>query len=417
MSAVTLKLKVAVCELVTPPHNPTDWTYRPQPQRFQATYRHGLCLELFCAIIFKNLGNEPAPLNKNNFKVLSAILLSLAFFVLLFFGLGGAFLPLIISFGMAYLFFPVILIAEAKGIKRVWAVLGVFSTLSLAGLILLVILVPMLIKDAQNFIAELPQNSTLAIEKFEQLFVHFGFKIDLSREGIKDFLLEHTSSLSTDVLKTSSVFLAKIFSGFVKGVVWILNLLLIPIFFFHLISRYEKIWIYLIDLVPPKYRLRVTRYSTVMDTVLKGYVRGQIIVSLILALLYSIGFSILGLKFGFLIGLMTGVLSIIPFVGALIGCAAALVVSLANFSGLGQIFGIGVVFGIVQTLEGFWITPKLVGDKLGLSDLATILSLIIGGNLLGFAGLIVAIPLAAFLKIVFQDLKKYYQASNLFSAN
>jgi predicted PurR-regulated permease PerM len=125
----------------------------------------------------------------------------------------------------------------------------------------------------------------------------------------------------------------------------------------------------------------------------------------ILSLLYAIGLTLIGLKFGFLIGLLSGFLSIIPYAGFTIGFTVSLLIGAANYEQLSSLFGVVAVFSVVQSLEGTLITPKLVGNKVGLSSLTTMLALIIGGNLLGIIGMLIAIPIAAILKNITLELK------------
>lgn len=323
-------------------------------------------------------------------------------------GLGNALMPLLISFGLAYLSFPLIKGVEKRGIRRHYAVIGVFTFVGVVIAIALALVVPGLVEDSKLFFRELPSTSAVAIDKLEHLSSQFGYELDISKEGLKDFLTDHASAISGDFLKSSSLFLKGIFSNFIGGILMILNLLLIPLFFFHLVNKYEVISKEAKDLLPIPWRSKINQYVQLSNTVLSGYVRGQMLVSLILASLYGIGFSIIGLRFGFLIGIATGLTSIIPFVGSILGFIAAMTLALANFTGFEIVIGVVVIFAIVQGLEGLVITPKLVGDKVGLGVLPTMLALIIGGNLLGFAGMIVAIPAAAILKSIIGDLRTEY---------
>ena len=334
--------------------------------------------------------------------------------IILLFGLGNALLPLLVAFGLAYLSFPLIRRVEKQRVQRSYAVAGVFTLIAAILSLVLVLVVPNLIEDGRLFLHELPQTSAVAAGKVENLASRFGYTLDMSRQGLKEFLVDHASAISGDFLKSSSNLLKGIFSNLIQGILFILNLFLIPLFFFHLVNRYEVIFKKAKDLVPIPWRPKVREYVQLANTVLSGYVRGQMLVALILATLYGIGFSVIGLRFGLLIGICTGLLSIIPFVGSILGFIAAIAVALANFTGLGTVVSVAIVFAIVQGLEGLVITPKLVGDKVGLGVLSTMLALIIGGNLFGFVGMIVAIPIAAILKSILRDLKQEYQGLNLY---
>ncbi len=349
---------------------------------------------------------------KMNSKIL--VLFAFGLISILIYGLGGALVPLLIAFGLAYLLFPFILRLEKKGIRRHVAVVAIFLAFSVVLAILTMLFVPWLIAEVKSFLQELPQSSSVALEKIEEVSLRLGYPIDLSTNGIKHLITENATDVSAQVFKTVPNYLKGIFSNFFGILLFLVNLALIPLFFFHVINDYEKISKEIRSLIPPVYKPRLQRYLELTNTVLSGYIRGQLMVVSILAVLYSVGFTIAGLRFGLLIGMMTGILSIIPFVGSLLGAVAALTIALANFTGIGMLISIAVVFAIVQGLEGTVITPKLVGNKVGLGVLATMLSLMVGGNLFGLVGMILAIPAAAILKAIFIDLKKQYQGSDFY---
>lgn len=352
---------------------------------------------------------------KQTSKTFLFLLISGVLTTTLIIGLGSALLPLLISFCLAYLSFPLIIRIEKFGIQRSYSVGGVFTIIIAFLTLILALIVPNLIKDGTLFLKEFPQTSTAAIEKVEILANKLGYKLNFSNQGLKDFILNHSSEISGDLLKSGSIFLKSFFSNFIGGILFILNLFLIPLFYFHLMNKYETILKEAKSLVPISWRPKMKEYVHLSNTVLNGYIRGQILVSLILASLYGFGFLIIGLRFGLLIGIFTGLLSIIPFVGSILGFSVAMAMALANFTGIETVISVGIVFIIIQGLESLLITPKLVGDKVGLGVLSTMLSLIIGGNLFGFIGMIVAIPIAAILKTIFKDLKKEYQKLNIYN--
>jgi len=182
------------------------------------------------------------------------------------------------------------------------------------------------------------------------------------------------------------------------------------------IHDYEKISKEVKSFVPKSIQPKISHYIALSNTVLSGYIRGQLMVAFALAILYAVGLSAVGLKFGALIGIASGLISIIPYAGFTLGFLTAIIMALSNYSGMDQIFGIVAVFVIVQALEGIIITPKLVGDKVGLSAFATMLVLIIGGNLFGLMGMLIAIPLAAIIKSLIGELKAEYQQLNFYKS-
>jgi len=345
-------------------------------------------------------------------KVIKPVLITLSIITILSIalcGLGDALIPLAISFALAYLSFPLILKAEKKNIQRHYAVITVFGISSILFITLGLLIIPGLVSETKDFVQELPINIHKAIVKVESIAIQNGYDFNINKESIKLFLTGQKENLSIDIIKKISVGFKGLFTNTIRTFLTFLNLFLIPLFFFYIIDEFETISKEIKSFIPKTLRPKINKYLTLSNTVLSGYIRGQLMVALILAVLYATGLSLIGLRFGPVIGLITGLISIIPYAGFTLGFTASLMVALANFTDYSLIGGIVVVFIIIQLIEGFIITPKLVGDKVGLSAFATMLALIIGGNLLGLSGMLLAIPLAAILKAILKELKCEFQ--------
>lgn len=329
-------------------------------------------------------------------------------------GLQNAIAPLFISFFLVYLSFPLIQKLETLKIQRIIATFFVFATFFILGSIILRLTIPVLLEDFQSFLKSFPKTLTTSLSQLETMLLNLGFDISLEKEDLTEYILSGTQNLSTETIKSVSAVFKKAFSGVSGFVVYLLNIFLIPVFYIFVMNQYETITKEIKSYIPKPYRKSASDFSKQASTIFSAYFRGQLTVALILAVLYSIGLWMIGLEFAFLIGFFTGLLSIVPYVGFTLGFVAALLISFANFSGFGQIFSVISVFTVVQLLESFLITPKIVGDRLGLSSLTTMLVLIIGGNLGGFIGILLSIPVAAITKILLQGLKKSYFKSSLY---
>ncbi len=340
----------------------------------------------------------------------------LAFGGTVIWGLGDALVPLMISFGMAYLVFPLIKKLERKGVGRNYAVLAVFSLFIITLVISLILVIPRLLSEANELAQEFPQTASRAIGEIEAVSAKLGYDLDLSTEGIRAYVDEHASEISGSLVKSFADSLKGAFSGIANWLLSILNLFLIPLFFFYVINDFEKISSSVTSFIPPSLQPRLSRHLKLSNQVLSGYIRGQLMVALLLGGLYAIGLTVIGLKFGFVVGLVSGLISIIPYAGFTLGFLAAILIGLANYSGIELFLGIAAVYTVVQILESTVITPKLVGDKVGLSSLATILALIVGGNLLGITGMLLAIPVAAIARTILIDLKKEYVQLDIFKS-
>ncbi len=181
-----------------------------------------------------------------------------------------------------------------------------------------------------------------------------------------------------------------------------------------MIQHFEHIQRTLLNLVPQNYQESCRYYLRRFNTVLSAFIRGQLIDCLVLAVIYSFGLWISGVKFGFLIGLLAGFLTIIPYVGAWVGAIGAILLSLVYQAEFAQYLGIAITFAIAQSVEGFIIQPLVIGNKVGLAPLTTILLVIAGGNIGGFVGLLIAIPLGGMAQIVILDLLTYYRKSRVY---
>jgi predicted PurR-regulated permease PerM len=326
----------------------------------------------------------------------------------------AALISLLISFGLAYLLFPLIKKLEAKGVRRHHAVIGIFGLFLVVFVIALILIIPGLVADAKAFVQELPESTSRALVRIEGLAAKFGYELDLSTESIRTYIVENGKELSGGILKGFTAGIAVAFTGVTKWLISILSFFLIPLFFFYVINDYEKISAEIKSFIPQSFRPKMRHYFDLSNRVLSGYIRGQLMVALVLAGLYAIGLASVGLRFGILIGLVTGLLSIIPYAGFTIGFLTAMLVGLANHAEAGVLIGVVAVFAVVQALEGTVITPRLVGNKVGLSPLATMLALIVGGNIAGLGGMLIAIPTAAIAKSVLAELKQEYQKLEIY---
>jgi len=189
------------------------------------------------------------------------------------------------------------------------------------------------------------------------------------------------------------------------------TLVLVPIFTFYFLPKFPSILAGAQELIPRRYLAWVQQTGKEIDKVLAAWIRGQLMVIGILAVLYAVGLSIAGVKMAVLIGLLTGCLAFIPYVGVIVGVVLALGVSLLEYSGPGQIIGVVAVFAVVQALEGLVITPRVVGEKVGLGPVGVLLALMIGGQLFGFVGILLAVPAAASLVIVIKKAIGTYKES------
>jgi predicted PurR-regulated permease PerM len=199
------------------------------------------------------------------------------------------------------------------------------------------------------------------------------------------------------------------------------NAVLIPVALFYLLMDWERIMTLLHELIPPRLRGNVENFLTDVNAILGQYMRGQLLVMLILAGFYSLGLTLFGLDLALPIGIFTGLAMFVPYVGFGVGLVLALFAGLLQFTaakGLAPtLLMISVVYGGGQLLESFFLTPRLVGERIGLHPLAVIFALLAFGQLLGFVGVLIALPVSAVLLVAIQRLRQGYLASPLYNAH
>lgn len=203
----------------------------------------------------------------------------------------------------------------------------------------------------------------------------------------------------------------------------ILNLVMIPLFTFYFLRDFDRMTASMEQFVPTHHQSFYLRRIRLMDEVVGAWFRGQVTVALILAVLYSLGLGIvfgvtgIGAMTGVAIGILAGVLNVIPYFGFLIGFVLSLLMVLLDWGGLGPVIAVVAVFTVVQLMEGYYITPRVVGEKVGLSPVVVIIVLLLGGELFGLLGVLLAIPIAGIVRVLLPDFIQYYKKTPFYSGN
>jgi predicted PurR-regulated permease PerM len=191
--------------------------------------------------------------------------------------------------------------------------------------------------------------------------------------------------------------------------------LMVPLFAFYLLEAFDRIVERARDLIPPRHRPLIVQLAVDVDGVLSQFLRGQLTVMVMLAFLYAAGFTVVGVPLAIPIGLCAGLLSFIPYVGGGLGIGLALLMTALHWTGVGQLIAVVSVYFVIQLLESFVITPRVVGNRLGLSPIWVLFALLAGGELFGFVGIMIALPVSAVLKVfVFRGIERY-RMSELFA--
>ena len=323
---------------------------------------------------------------------LSVILIGLALSVLAIYSLKPILTPLALSFLLAYLGTPGVSWLTRTGLGRTPSALLILTVILLGLSMVLLLLVPIVRVQIGSITMHLPDLIQWFQQKIGGLFP--AYERQWSIESIRQLLSEYWRSavVATDRL------IGWLAIGGGAFFTLLITLLLTPLISFYLLRDWNKMLDNIKDLLPVAIRTTVCRLCSETDKIFSAFVRGQLTVMLSLATLYSIGLYLIGLELALVIGILTGLLSFIPYAGWLIGLTAALMALLFQF-GLDwtQMFYLVLLFSVVQFVESFFLTPKLIGDRLGLHPLAVIFSVVVGGQLFGFLGILLALPVASIL--------------------
>ncbi len=348
---------------------------------------------------------------------LIVILALIAFLLWLCYELRHVLIPLALAFIVAYIFHPVVDTLERRKVPRtvtIGALLGLIVA-AFAGALLIII--PQLVRQTGDMVQSLNQRFPAIEEKVQSLVLQF---MDSQMAGKItsniDTLLEALESHMPQLLQSVQTVLAGIVTRTVGVVGFIANFVLFAVVGVYLLRDFNKVLAKARGFIPPTYEEPVLRVARKIDTNLRSFFRGQIIVCTILSGIYSVGLGIVGAPFALLIGIVGGYGQIVPYMGTAIGIVLATVLTFVEFADFVHPLGAVFVFVIGQMLEGTVISPKIMGDRVGLHPVVIILSILVFGTLLGFLGILLAVPLAAVLKVLLGEAVTRYKQSTLFSA-
>jgi predicted PurR-regulated permease PerM len=338
-------------------------------------------------------------------------LIGLALFGIALYLLRGVLLPFVAGMAVAYLLDPVCDRLERWGCSRTLAtclVLGGFILVAAFGLMLLV---PLIQRQAVDLAMRLP-------DLIQSVVSRAGPILHFLQERYQIEGLAQLRSMMGGQIGGFLQWLANALGRVVTGGLALFNLLslifITPIVTFYLLRDWDRL-VARIDAWLPRQHAAVIRAQVrLIDRTLAGYARGQATVCVVLGVFYAVGLTLIGLDYGLSVGLLAGLLSFIPFVGAIVGFATAIGLAFAQFADWMPIVLVGAVFVIGQALEGNFLTPKLVGDRVGLHPVWVIFALLAGGALFGFVGVLLALPAAAVTGVLTRFALERYLGSSYY---
>lgn len=349
-------------------------------------------------------------------KILLSVALLLVFLAatVLYYS-SAVFLQLFIAFALAYILNPTVEFLERKGVKRLYGIMIVFCLTIVLCSALAAFLVVSIAGELSSMQLNLPAYAQHLYEITPaSIKGYLGVETSTKLALRLNELLQQARSAAPDLLKPLLAFLQSALTSTVSVLLALLGYLIIPVYLFYLLFDLPGLKTFILSYIPERFRPAYTRKVAEVDAVLSGFVRGQLSVCAILALLYSAGLYVIGIDLAIAIGMLAGATFIIPYVGTIIGICLSVAMALLKFNDiLHPLLCLGW-FGLVQLIEGAIITPKIVGNTVGLHPLVAIVALLIGGQLFGITGMLLAVPATAVLQVFLRSLGEYYRNSDFY---
>jgi predicted PurR-regulated permease PerM len=324
--------------------------------------------------------------------------------------------PIFLAFIIAYVLDPLVDRFEAWRVPRPAGIVivlgGVLGVLAL----LLALVLPGIAADVASVLQELPQQLTALWNRAVPWLEQWGIAVPHSTTEWVESLSTYAADVTRSVLAPAGNLLSSVMGGTISVLGSAAAALIVLVLAIYLLIDFDRITAGVGELIPWRWRATVTGYAREIDDILSQFVRGQVTVMAVLAVLYSIAYALLGVRLAVPIGITAGVLNFIPYLGSAFALAAGLLMSLLGGWQVWQLVGVVLAYAAIQTLEGFVLTPRIVGKTVGLSEIWVLVALFVGGEIFGFLGVLLALPAAAVAKIFVGHGVRYYRTTELFLA-
>jgi predicted PurR-regulated permease PerM len=351
--------------------------------------------------------------NKNLFLI-SLILFFVACFLLYFSRLVLA--PFLIAFALAYLLDPLVdRMSSSKRVSRTASVLflmmAFFALLVFAG----IFLVPILSIQTENLAENIPVYIGIVQDWLRPLLDMVRGLDPVKVEEILNEGLSRFGELPMKALQFSGKLLWGSISNLFNIILMVANLVIIPVVMFYLLRDFDSINEKLLALVPPRFQMKTKETVVEIDQVLSSFVRGQLMVVGLMGVMYAIGLFLCDTPMSLSLGLIAGLVNLVPYLGLVLGFAPAALLTFMHTQEWIHVVGVAGVFAFVQAMEGMVITPRVVGENIGLHPVAVIFAVLLGGELFGLVGMILGVPIVAVLNVLVSRGLLQYKKSSFYS--
>lgn len=338
-----------------------------------------------------------------------------AFGALLFYLLQPILLPFVLGALVAYLGDPLVDALERRGLGRTLGVVVVFLVFTLLVVLAMILAVPMLLHQLDLLVAKIPAiYSWFANEALPWAQQRFDLSMErLPRLDWSGQLAEHWQSLGRITAQT----LVQVSGSSASLLLGLANLALVPVVAFYLMRDWDHLIAKGLHVLPVIWQRKVAQVVGEADEVVGAFLRGQFLVMCTLGAVYGFGLWLVGLQLALLLGVTAGLASLVPYLGFAVGVLASCIAAYAQFGDWSVLLWVLLVFGAGQTLESMVLTPVLVGDRIGLHPVAVIVALMAGGQLAGFVGVVLALPVAAVIAVFLRHALDHYRASDIYGGD
>jgi predicted PurR-regulated permease PerM len=347
------------------------------------------------------------PVEPNNlwWFIPAAVLIALLYF------LSPILAPFLLAAILAYISNPLVSWLARHRVRR--ALGAVLVMLLLGGLfvVLLVILLPLFIKEVRllserlpGFLAQLNDNLVPWVK------AKFGLELQFDLAALRKLIGENLQGADGLGMKL----LSSLRIGGLAVLGFVVTVLLVPVVLFYLLRDWNGLLLQIEELLPRRWHPQLTGVAAEIDAVLAEFLRGQLAVMIVMSALYVLGLWLAGLEFALPIGIITGTLVFVPYVGMLTGLVLATLVALMQFPSVSGVAPVWIAFAVCQALEATLVTPLLVGRRIGLHPVAVIFALLAFGQIFGFFGVLLALPASAALLVGLRHLGARYRDSSLY---
>jgi predicted PurR-regulated permease PerM len=324
--------------------------------------------------------------------------------------------PFVLAALLGWLGDPLVDRMRARGVPRNGAVIVVFAVMAAIALLALLLLLPLLQRQLVTLVTSLPNyREWLVATALPWLEARTGLELVswLDPSRLFELVRAHWDRAG-GAAATLLGYLSR--SGFAL-LGWVANIVLLPVLTFFFLRDWDVFVERIAALVPRDHAATVSRLARESSEVLGGFLRGQLLVMLILGVLYGVGLLGVGLDLGILIGVLAGLLTFVPYLGPATVIVLGGVAALVQFGDWEHVAGVVAVFAVGQVIESYWLTPKLVGDRIGLHPVAVIFAVLAGGTLFGFLGMLLALPVAAIANVLLRYAHARYLESHLYAGH